>query len=58
MVSSRTISSLAQFLDLQETDLVLVLCAKHGLHISVEHGALLTTLNRNLTFIDKPEKVL
>src|SRR3990172_12252498 len=57
MLSSRTLASLAQFLAIQETDVALVLLGKHGIRASVENGALLTTLNRNLAFSDK-EKAL
>jgi hypothetical protein len=58
MLSTRSIGSLVQFLELFETDFVLILCGKHGLRMSVEGDALLTTLNRNFTFTDKPEKLL
>ncbi|QLQ03880.1 MAG: hypothetical protein HZY77_14970 [Thiobacillus sp.] len=58
MLSTRTIGSLVQFLELFETDFVLILCGKHGLRMSVEGDKLLTTLNRNFTFADKPEKLL
>src|SRR5258708_20339968 len=57
MLNSRTLASLAQFLAIQETDVGLGLLGKDGIRLSVEDGALLTTLNRGLAFSDK-EKVL
>lgn len=58
MLTKRTIASLSQFLALLETDFVLVLCEKHGQRMSIESGALLTTMNRNFTFTDSPAKLL
>lgn len=46
MIGDRTLRSLAQFLALLETDFVIVLCAKHGLHMSVEGAGLLQALVR------------
>ena len=58
MLTKRTIGSLAQFLALFETDFVLVLCGKHGLGMTVEDNALLTTLNGNFSCTKKPESLL
>jgi len=44
MIGSRTLYSLAQFLELHETAFVIVLVSKHGIGISVEDGRLLTEL--------------
>lgn len=44
MIGSRTRYSLAQFLELHETDFVVVLVSKHDINFSVEEGRLLTEL--------------
>lgn len=44
MIGSRTRYSLAQFLELQETDFVVVLVSKHGIGISIGNGSVLIDL--------------
>lgn len=48
MIGSRTRHSLAQFLELHEIDFVVVLVSKHGIHISVENGSVLSDINNCL----------
>jgi hypothetical protein len=48
MIGSRTRHSLAQFLELHETDFVVVLVSKHGIRISVGNGSALFDLNNCL----------
>lgn len=49
MLSKRTLASFAQLFELLETTQVIVMFSKHGLHLSVEAGALLFCVNRALT---------
>ena len=48
MIGSRTRHSLAQFLELHETNFVVVLVSKHDIRISIENGSMLFDLNNCL----------
>lgn len=57
MIGSRTLSSLAQFLELHETAFVVVLMNKHDIPSSIDDGMLLTDVLRFLRSVND-EKVL
>jgi len=48
MIGSRTRCSLAQYLELHETDFTVVLVSKHGIRISIGNGSVLFDLNNCL----------
>ena len=53
MISQRTIYSFAQFLELQDVAVSIVLISKHGGHCSLTHGQLLLGLVNTLRNLEE-----